>query len=276
MRGKSPEKDRSERYLLTYADLMNLLLILFIVLFCTSKQDVVKAAQVMQAIKNGFLVTTNSSSSQTAAGRRVNVSSSASTDYSDFYNQLIALLKQRGILDKVDITADDNQVVISLKDDVLFAPGKADLGPDATSLLSIIGNLMTKILYGQLIIEGHTDSDPIHTSQFQDNRELSLIRAYNVSEIFEKSGLDPKKILPVGYGDNWPIAPNDNAVDKAKNRRVVITILRKSVTPPDQSVGADELIKTLQDAAVGQTESQASAVEASSGKAASKSSTASK
>lgn len=270
MRDKPPEKDRSERYLLTYADLMNLLLILFIVLFCTSTQNVVKASAVMQAIQKSFtnkttVVATSSTSSKTTGSK-----TQPTTDYSDFYKQLIALLKQRGLLSKVDITQSNNEVIISLKDNVLFDSSKADLSASAKSLLTNIGQLMTKISYGQLIIEGHTDSDPIHTPQFQDNRELSLMRAYNVSEVFEASGLDPAKILPVGYGQYYPVAKNDTPADKAKNRRVVLTILRNGVTPADESVTSAELVQTMQDAAVGKLEPSSSSGTSSVSKAAAK------
>lgn len=254
MRAKSPEKDRSERYLLTYADLMNLLLILFIVLFCTSIQDVKKSSAVMAAIKEGFTGSSSTASSKatgTAAKGNKTSSSTPSDDYSDFFDQLIGLLKQHGISNKVDVTANSNEVIISLKDNVLFAPAKADLDTNAVGLLKSIGSLMTKIQYGQLIIEGHTDSDPIISGNFKDNRELSLMRAYNVSSIFQSCGLSPKKILPVGYGEYYPVAPNDTDANKAKNRRVVITILRKSVTPSDQSINASDLVNTLQNAAKG-------------------------
>lgn len=249
MRSPTPEKDRSERYLITYADLMNLLLILFIVLFCTSSHDVVKTSAVMQAIKNGFTgggqaaYSSSSTSSSSKSGSGNNAGTSNADDYSDFYNQLITLLNERNILDKVDITAKNNEVVISLRDNVLFAPGKADLNDDAVSLLTTMGNLIKNIKFGQLAIEGHTDSDPIHTAQFHDNRELSLARAYRVSKVFENCGLDPKKILPVGYGEYFPVAPNTTVENKAKNRRVVISILKKGITPADETISTEDIKK---------------------------------
>lgn len=283
MREKPPEKDRSERYLLTYADLMNLLLILFIVLFCTSKQDVVATSKVLDEIKGGFVYTGATSSAGASSGNNSRTTSSKgvdsakltkptkTADYSDFYNQLIGLLKQRGLLNKVDITATNNEVIISLKDNVLFGSGKADLDPDATSLLKNMGSLMTKISFGQIIIEGHTDSDPINTSQFPDNTWLSVTRSCNVFEIFKQCGLDPAKILPVGYGEYYPVAKNDTDANKAKNRRVVITIIRKALTPADESVTTQDIITTMQDAAKGKTESASSAL---STKASSKATTA--
>lgn len=260
MRGKAPQKDNGERYLLTYSDLMNLLLILFIVLFAVSKQDVKKTAEVMNGIKSSFngkptsSAVAGKSSSKAGSGNSTAGKTAQSTDYSDFYNQLIGLLKNRGLLDKVDITQTDNEVIITLKDTVLFAPSKADLGADSTSLLNTIGGLMTKISFGQLLIEGHTDSDPIHTSAFPDNTMLSSARAHNVFVVFKQAGIDPKKMLPVGYGEYFPVAPNDTVENKAKNRRVVLTILRKAVKPADETISSEDLVKTLQDAAVGKTD----------------------
>lgn len=267
MRKPAPVKDNAERYLITYADLMNLLLILFIVLYTMSKPDVAKAAAVAAAIREalgGKVTVTTSAVANTAASSSTS-SAATTSDYGNFYDQLIALLKQQGLIDKVDITGDSNEVVISLKDNVLFAPGSAELSPTAKGLMSSIADLMKQISFGQLIIEGHTDSDPIHNAQFNDNLELSMVRAYNVAEVFNTAGFDQKKVLPVGYGDNFPVAPNDTAANKAKNRRVVLTILRKSLTPPDQFIGKEQLINTLQQAAaVGSSSSQSSSSTAAS------------
>lgn len=249
MRGNSPEKDRSERYLLTYSDLMNLLLILFIVLYSMSKTDVKKTQAVAAAIRAGFNGNPLTTSSATVVGNAKSGSSKADPDLSYFYDQLVALINKNGLSNKVDITSDGgNEVVISLQDNVLFASGKADLSADSTNLMATIGGLIAKVPYGQILVEGHTDSDPIHTAQFEDNLALSSTRADNVERVLLSSGIDAKKIVALGYGETWPVAPNDTAANKAKNRRVVLTILRRSVSPPaDKVVGSQSLVQTLQD-----------------------------
>ncbi len=262
MRGNEPEKDRSERYLLTYADLMNLLLILFIVLFCTATKDVVKTSAVMDAIAKSFNGPTSSASSS-ATG--TTSSGTKTADYSEFYKQLYNLFKGNGMLDKVDITQSRDEVVITLKDNVLFAPGKDDLDGNATKLLTAMGGLLTKIKYGQMQIEGYTDSDPIHTAQFRDNVELSQKRAYNVYNVFRESGVDTRTMQPIGYGETKPIAANDTPENKAKNRRVVITIMGKGLTPSDATLTASQLLNEQIDAAKGAS----SAASSSSGKSSS-------
>jgi Flagellar motor protein len=250
VRGKAPEKDNSERYLLTYADLMNLLLILFIVLYCAATKDVTKGYQVLNGIAKGFNGTSSISSATRSSGSNDTSSRSTAgnatakaTDYSDFFDQLLALLKQKGLLNKVDITDSNSEVIITLKDTVLFEPGKADLGQQSIDLLKSIGSLMNKISFGQLLVEGYTDSDPIHTAQFRDNRELSMMRAYNVTDVIESAGVDQKKVFPLGCGENYPVAPNTTAANKAKNRRVVLVILKRGITYTDGAITNTELVQ---------------------------------
>lgn len=245
MREKPPEKDNSERYLLTYADLMNLLLILFIVLFCMATKDVKKQRNVMNAIAKGF-GTTSSSGLTGNKGKASSKVSAPSSDYSDFLNQLIALLQKRGVLNKVDLTDNNSEVVITLKDNLLFDRGRYDLSSDKTSLIRTIGDLMTKLSYGAIYVEGYTDSDPIHNAEVRDNMELSQKRAYNVYYILKGAGL--KKLFTAGFGELYPVAPNDTVADKAKNRRVVIAIVRKGLVPADESASTSEIQQLLQNA----------------------------
>lgn len=248
MREKSPEKDNSERYLLTYADLMNLLLILFIVLFCMATKDVKKTNAVMAGIAKGFGTTSSSGLTGNSKAGASSKASAPTSDYSDFLNQLVALLQKRGVLNKVDITENNSEVVITLKDNVLFARGRYDLGSDSVGLLHTIGSLMSKLSFGAIYVEGYTDSDPIHNSEVRDNMELSQKRAYNVYYILKEAGVDPTKLFTAGFGELYPVAPNDTVADKAKNRRVVIAIVRKGLVPADESASTSEIQQLLQNA----------------------------
>lgn len=250
MRGQVAEKDNSERYLITYADLMNLLLILFIVLYVTATKDVTKGYAVINAIAAGFNGTSSVASATLSSGSNIKNSKPAkgagavkATDYNDFFDQLLALLKQRGLLDKVDVTDSNSEVTITLKDTVLFKPGRADLDQNSVSLLNSIGGLMDKISFGGLLIEGHTDSDPIHTTQFRDNRELSQMRAYNVANVIEAAGINPQKVLTLGCGEYHPVAPNDTPANKAKNRRVVLVIMKNGVQYSNGDIGSVDLLR---------------------------------
>ena len=241
---KAPEKDKSERWLLTYADLMNLLLILFIILYSMSKTDVQKATAVAESIREG--ITGKPTASQVSQSTNSATTSSQPTvanDYSGFYDQLIALIKQSNIANQVDISADSNEIVITLKDTALYSPGSASMNTNSLNLITSIGGLLKQIQYAYIVVEGHTDSDTTKNTQFEDNRDLSSKRANNVARALESVGLKENKILSLGWGEYKPAVPNDTPEHKAQNRRVVLTIVKNGdYLTASQFVVAKDLI----------------------------------
>lgn len=239
-------KDNSERYLLTYADLMNLLLILFIVLYAASKTDVQKAQQVAEAVRKGFNASETLSSAMSPTSEdttSVNENTESETDYSEFYDKLVALIKQAGMANQVEVTADSNDVVITLRDTAFFESGSAELGAQAHNLMYSIGGLITQVNYALILVEGYTDSDPISTTQFPDNRELSTARANCVYRVLNLAGIPAEKIASVGFGETNPIASNDTSSNKSLNRRVVLTIYKSTngLTPQEEIAAKDLL-----------------------------------
>ncbi|MDR3645020.1 MAG: flagellar motor protein MotB, partial [Clostridia bacterium] len=187
-------KDNSERWLLTYSDLMNLLLILFIVLYSISQVDQKKMEQVAQAIRSGFnndgkslnvgegksskagSYNGASSKSSSTASSAVSVASSAASlagQYDKLYQSIMSLIVKNNLNDRVTVQLNKSGVIISLNNNVLFTPGSAELSTDSVSLIVSIGNVLKNIDYSQIIVEGYTDSDPIHTALYKDNRDLS-------------------------------------------------------------------------------------------------------
>lgn len=251
---RPPEKDNSERWLLPYSDLMNLLLILFIVLYAMSKTDVQKASEVAAAIRKGFNASQSASqqspvSQNTTSTNITNTTSAISTtnaqDWSSLYDQLSKLVAQAGLQKNVDMSSNTKGLVITLKDNTLYAPGSALMNQPGQNLVNSIGDVLKQVDFALIIVEGHTDSDPIHNAQFQDNIALSSARADNVERALVTRGLDSKKIAAMGRADTVPVVPNDNAVDKAKNRRVVITIYKSmSNLTADQIISTDQLLQS--------------------------------
>lgn len=239
----APEKDASERWLLTYSDLMNLLLILFIILYCASKVDAKNAATVSQSMREGFGYvedgaasgTGTGTGSGTGTGTGTGTGSGASGDttvrtYDDYNAELLKMIKENNLENKVTVEMSSAKVVISFMDNVLFDQGSADLSTMAAELIDKIGGMLTNLDYSFILVEGHTDSDPIHNYLYADNMDLSTMRAANVWRELQNCGLSPTNMASIGYGEYRPIAPNDTAENKAKNRRVVITIIRSSVS----------------------------------------------
>ncbi|MDR3552798.1 MAG: OmpA family protein [Clostridia bacterium] len=278
------QKDNSERWLLTYSDLMNLLLILFIVLYSISQVDQKKMEQVAQAIRSGFnndgkslnvgegksskagSYNGASSKSSSTASSAVSVASSAASlagQYDKLYQSIMSLIVKNNLNDRVTVQLNKSGVIISLNNNVLFTPGSAELSTDSVSLIVSIGNVLKNIDYSQIIVEGYTDSDPIHTALYKDNRDLSSERANNVSRILQYNcGISPELISALGYGEYHPVAPNDTPENKAKNRRVVITILKPQLDA-DTYVSLDGLASTVSSAESQSGSSAASAASSS-------------
>lgn len=229
-------KDNSDRWTVTYSDLMNLLLILFIILYCSSKIDAERATQVAQSLTAGFstMEGTASSGYGTGAGALTGSKEPGSNaywqadEYGTFYTEVLALIEEGNLQDRVEARVDDTGVIISFKDSALFEIGSAELSASAIGMISDISGMLIHLDYSFILVEGHTDSDPIiGRSQFVDNMDLSSARAGNVWRELVKCGLPPEGMASLGYGEYRPIAENDSPENKAKNRRVVISILKK-------------------------------------------------
>ena len=228
---------------------MNLLLILFIILYSMSKTDVQKAAQVAEAIRNGFNASQTSgtaaegiTSSMVGQATDSAASDASTQDWSDFYNQVNAIIQQAGQQQNVDLSSDSKGLVITLKDNTLYASGSATMNPNGAAMVNQIGNVLRNINYGFIIIEGHTDSDPIRNSSFVDNLDLSTARAANVERALIACGLKDTLMGAMGRGDTVPLVSNTTSENKAKNRRVVITIYKslKNLTA-DQFISINDL-----------------------------------
>ncbi|MFT8887954.1 MAG: flagellar motor protein MotB [Ethanoligenens sp.] len=254
---RPPEKDNSERWLLPYSDLMNLLLILFIILYAMSKTDVQKATQVAESIRKGFNASQQATQQSPVSQKTTSTNDGASTsatsssasaatqDWSALYDQVAKMVSQANLQNNVDLSSTSKGLVITLKDNTLYAPGSAVMNPAGQNLVLKIGDALKQVDYALIIVEGHTDSDAIHNAQFQDNIDLSSSRADNVERALITRGLDDKKIAAMGRADTVPIAPNDTAANKARNRRVVISIYKSlSNLTADQVLDVTQLEST--------------------------------
>jgi len=127
------------------------------------------------------------------------------------------------IKDMIDVMATAAEVDLVIKDDVLFAEGSTELTPLGRSVLDGIAQMLNQNDY-PVSVEGHTDNVPIHTAQFPSNWELSSFRATNVARYFIQRGVATERLRAIGYADTRPIADNDSAAGRARNRRVSLVI----------------------------------------------------
>ncbi len=215
-RGQKKTQDHSsERWLLTYADLITLLLGLFVILYAMSQVDSGKYSRVVQALGGMFGNTVMlEGGNSVLPNQREDIEARVrSAMYEDLQNQMVS------------VSQDTRGVVVHLAEELLFPSGSATLKGASLSRLDLLGAVL-KTLSNELRIEGHTDDVPISTAAFPSNWHLSVARAMTVGDyLMGRINLDPERVTIVGYSQYKPLEPNTTAENKAKNRRVDIVIV---------------------------------------------------
>ena len=135
------------------------------------------------------------------------------------------LLESRLGSSEVSVGYDERGLVARMLDRVLFDSGKATLRRSAYPVLDRVAQVLKEIPDQPIGVEGHTDNVPIKYSGWADNNALSVARAQAVADHLVQQGVDAGRITAIGYGEAHPIASNDTAGDRQKNRRVEIVIL---------------------------------------------------
>lgn len=250
------EEHIDETWLIPYADLLTLLLALFIVLFASSQVDIKKFDQLAQSLnvalnggvsffENPSPVKIPETTPQTTLPEKEEQKKQESErekqqrekfqqeteNLKKLQQSLDAYIKENQLTDKLQTKLTDQGLMITILDNALFASGSAVVRPDARKLATEISGMLQQFPR-QVIVAGHTDNIPIHTYEFPSNWDLSSKRALNFMKILlENSTLDPRKFSATGYGEYRPIAPNTTPEGRAKNRRVEVSILRETPAP---------------------------------------------
>lgn len=238
----------SERWLITYADLITLLMIFFVIMYAMSKVDVAKYESLSKALQIQF----NDGPSFIPKGtgimgdaipgdpkaadpaQKQSPVQTASTEQEQKEESLQNLLKvvrqyieEQHLQGQVSASDTSRGIAITLNDLFLFDLGKADLKQGAYPVLEKLASLFPK-LNAKVSIEGHTDDLPLATgSLFQDNWGLSQARSVSVIRYFVNSAkLAPDTFISSAYADTKPVSPNDSETNRQKNRRVEIVVLR--------------------------------------------------
>ena len=130
--------------------------------------------------------------------------------------------------DELTVREKDGKVYVAMSDKLLFESGSARVDKRGKEALAKLAEVLNKQSDIDVYIEGHTDSKPINTAQFKDNWDLSVIRATSVVRILIKNyHVNPLQIQPSGRGEYMPVADNETADGRAKNRRTEIIMAPK-------------------------------------------------
>ena len=250
------EPDNHERWLVTYADVLTLLMVLFIVLFSMSVVDKNKFEQLRMGLEEQFgtgpslmdggsgLQDDSVTPEQIALDVKAAVAAlnekkqrdsavqAESSDLEQVQRQITESLAAKGLAESVRFRIDERGLVVTIvTDQVLFELGSADLRPAGRTVLDGIGPALVP-LSNPVTVEGHTDDLPINGGRFESNWELSTERATKVLRyLIDSSGLPPARMSAAGYADTRPIAANDPAT-RGANRRVVVIVRATAATAP--------------------------------------------
>ena len=201
-------KDYINRWVISYADLVTLLLALFLVMYAINTSN----------LKADALGKSNTTINAELKKRQT-------VKMPELQKELLSEFKNN---ENVILLKDTRGLIIRLKDNILFGSAESEIQPEAYETLNKIIDILSKI-DNPVIIEGHTDSFPIKSKKYSSNWELSTARATSVIDyLVESKRINPRRLSAVGYGEFVPIAENTSNSGRTKNRRVDIIILNNN------------------------------------------------
>ena len=247
-----------ERWLITYADMITLLMVLFIVLYSISQVDLAKFRRLKEGVAGGFGGSAAAGALSGGVGpleggggvfdsglhgtEAVTSAQAAQAALADARGRAAGARQQRSVLqgaqqeiqhsldeeglgDTVKVRLEARGLVVTIvSDKVLFEPGQADLRPEGREVVDKLAAAIGR-LPNHLSVEGHTDNIPI-SGRYASNWELSTARATTVlRELIERHRIAPARLSAAGYADARPVATNDTVDGRSANRRVELVVL---------------------------------------------------
>ncbi len=141
------------------------------------------------------------------------------------FRKLVTQFKTLTDAGKLQVEIRENRMIVRLGDKILFDPGKTDLKPEGKEALTQVTTVLKELQNRNFQIAGHTDNAPMKSAKFRSNWDLSTARAVEVLNYMIGAGMEPKRVSAAGYADTSPVASNDSPENKAKNRRIEITLV---------------------------------------------------
>ena len=251
-----------ERWLLTYSDMITLLMALFIIMWAISSVNTAKFSELRQSLASALHGTINDGGESIlnggkqplqAQGAQVPTSGRSQTQTSaqdqiaaelqyaanqaeleslrGLERRVQAYARAHGFASEISTTIDERGLVIHLlTDKLLFDTGQAVVKTRALPLLHMIARLLRQpSVVNPVRVEGNTDDVPISTPRFRSNWELSAARATAVLEVLRADGIPENRLSVAGYADQRPVASNGDADGRAKNRRVDLVVVRREL-----------------------------------------------
>ncbi|MBT8371612.1 MAG: OmpA family protein [Deltaproteobacteria bacterium] len=224
------EEEGAPMWVVTFGDLMSLLMCFFVLLLSFSEMDRKKYKVVSGSMRNAFGIQRKKPVFESPKGQKM---------ISKEFEQAIILTKiedavqpikekleneYKELKEFVELEVKDNQLTIRMMGEATFDTGKAHLRAKFRPLLLKIGEVLSKTK-GEIIIAGHTDNVPLKGGPYGSNLGLSMARARSVAEfLLGLNSIDPKRLSTMGFGEYRPLTSNDTTQGRQRNRRVEIIV----------------------------------------------------
>lgn len=229
------DDDDGPGWIVTYSDLMTLILVFFILLFSISSLNEKKFERVLESIKMSLKpdfrpianIEVLEVPDKVNTKIRIDELTGIKSKKDRIEKDIKSYISKHKIADKVTVSVLNDKIVIQIRGTALFDSGDARLKPKAKPILDQLVAIFEAYDDYNINIKGHTDNMPISTLRYPSNWELSAIRATNVLRFLIKDGINPVRLTATGYGSLMPIRPNSSAQNRAANRRVEFVLEKK-------------------------------------------------
>ena len=221
-------------WMVTFGDLMSLLLCFFVLLLSFSEMDRKKYKIVSGSMQNAFGMQKKTPVFDSPKGNKI---IARNFDQAIIVTRMEEKIAKPIVVevnnnfkeweDLIQVEVEENKVTIRLLGETTFDTGKSEIRQKMKPLLLKIGSILNEIK-GDIVVAGHTDNVPLSGGRFNSNLGLSLARSATVAEfLMQQTGIVPDRISTMGYGDNHPISTNSTPEGRQKNRRVEIIVMTK-------------------------------------------------
>jgi len=223
---KEETKKDHLKWMLTFSDMMTLLLAFFVLLISMSSLDQEKLKKVLNSLKGSLGVLELGSLSEISVqAKKENDTSFLNQDLltPEYFKNLKEMILELTNYNGMNIMAKESGYIISIDNDLIFDSGSADIKESASLFLDKI-ILLLKSGVNHIEVQGFTDNIPINGGKYSSNWALSAARANSVVKYLIEKKFNPKKFSTVAYGETRPIYPNTTPENRKKNRRVEIVV----------------------------------------------------
>lgn len=231
-------------WIITFADMVTLLMVFFILLFAIGNVEQEKWRDIKESLREALgadsieeLGTRQGldvvKQVQTQVDEKTvhavdEVGAMVNREMEDIISEVEEFVFKNKLSGEVRVSSDPRGAVITISDVVLFPPGSAEMTPQGRKTLRQVFDVLKQFQYN-VKIEGHTDNTPIHTLRYPSNWELSAFRASEVAHMMIDDGFPPERLSVEGFAEFRPKVPNTSAENRAINRRIEVVYQRGSI-----------------------------------------------